>query len=259
MSKSPEEYFQTHEFETQAQEQQISEGERAFLEKYVGVEEGDVLEKLGLEAPVDARQVVLDEAVDAATGEQVAVEEVTVAAPQTEIDLDVTKEFEDFLRTQPELQLVSFFMGHQEYTVPIQAVQEVIRFVEPTSLPESPPYLAGMVNLRGKITACVTLATLMGIETPAEDGEEGEGMEPVEMADAAQSKFIIVCQRQGVQVGLIVEQVATMYRVPQDQIEWNIEQRMGGMVEIITALMRRGDELLGIISVDRIVEKVLKQ
>lgn len=251
MSRSPEEYFQDHVFATQAKEQHISEGERTFLEKYVGVGDGDVLEKLGIEAPVDARQVVLEEAVDAATGQLVSTETFAKSAAKsaTHIDLEAVREFEEFLRTQAELQLVSFFLDGQEYTVPIQAVQEVIRYVEPTKLPESPPYLAGMVNLRGKITACVKLATLMGIN----DGKLDEA------EDAAQSKFIIVCQRQGVQVGLLVEQVATMYRVAQDQIEWNIEQRMGGMVEIVTALMRRGEDLLGIISVDKIVEKVLKQ
>lgn len=246
MSRSPEEYFQTHEFATQSKDARLSQGEQAFLEKYVGVKEGDVLDKLGLDAPVDARAVALSEAVDAATGQAVAVE----SAPEEETvaDLALVRDFEGALRKLPDLQLVSFFLGHQEFTIPIQAVQEVIRYVEPTKLPESPPYLAGMVNLRGTITACIDLATLMGMEPAAAEGDA-----------APRARFIIVCRRQGLQVGLLVEQVATMYRVAQDQIEWNIEQRMGGMVEIVNALMRRGEDLLGIISIDKIVEKVLKQ
>ncbi|GAB7080288.1 chemotaxis protein CheW [Megalodesulfovibrio paquesii] len=246
MSRSPEEYFQTHEFATQSAQAQLTEGEHAFLEKYVGVKEGDVLDKLGLDAPVDARAVALEQAVDAATGEPVA------AAPEAEAeqghDVSQMRDFEGALRKLPDLQLVSFFLGDQEFTIPIQAVQEVIRYVEPTKLPESPPYLAGMVNLRGTITACINLASLMGMQ----DAEEEDGAAP-------RARFIIVCRRMGLQVGLLVEQVATMYRVAQDQIEWNIEQRMGGMVEIVNALMRRGDDLLGIISIDKIVEKVLKQ
>ncbi|MCA1945964.1 MAG: chemotaxis protein CheW [Desulfovibrio sp.] len=246
MSRSPEEYFLTHEFAAQPKDTRLSQGEQAFLEKYVGVKQGDVLDKLGLDAPVDARAVALSEAVDAATGQAVAVE--PVPEEETAADLALVRDFEGALRKLPDLQLVSFFLGHQEFTIPIQAVQEVIRYVEPTKLPESPPYLAGMVNLRGTITACIDLATLMGMEPDAAEGDA-----------APRARFIIVCRRQGLQVGLLVEQVATMYRVAQDQIEWNIEQRMGGMVEIVNALMRRGEDLLGIISIDKIVEKVLKQ
>ncbi|AGW11962.1 chemotaxis protein CheW [Megalodesulfovibrio gigas] len=244
MSKSPEEYFQRHDFATQSKEARLSEGEQVFLEKYVGVKPEDVLDKLGLDAPMEPRAVALSQAVDAATGHAVEPAEVE----ETSADLALVRDFEGALRKLPDLQLVSFFLGSQEFTIPIQAVQEVIRYVEPTKLPESPPYLAGMVNLRGTITACIKLATLMGMG----EAETSDHATP-------RSRFIIVCRRQGLQVGLLVEQVATMYRVSQDQIEWNIEQRMGGMVEIVTALMRRGEELLGIISIDKIVEKVLKQ
>ena len=52
MTKTPEEYFQEQEFEVEAQpvEQTLTEAERAFIEKYVGLEEPDLLEKLGIDA-----------------------------------------------------------------------------------------------------------------------------------------------------------------------------------------------------------------
>lgn len=248
MSRSPEEYFQDHDFSRPAA-QELSATEKVFLEKYAGLREGDVLEKLGLDAPMQPKAVALEETLaQGVAAQKPAPDSAAAPVPEDEnvTDLALARDFEGALRKLPELQLVSFFLGEQEFTIPIQAVQEVIRYVEPTKLPEAPPHLAGMINLRGKITACIKLAEIMNMASGDDEAHE-------------RNRFIVVCRRHGLQVGLMVEKVATMYRVSQDQIEWNIEQRMGGMVDVITALMRRGEDLLGIVSIDKVVEKVLKQ
>jgi len=71
--------------------------------------------------------------------------------------------------------------------------------------------------------------------------------------------FIVVCRRKGLQLGLMIDKVKTMYRVPQSKLEWSVEQHLGSGVEFVAGLMKAEDGLLiGIISIDRIVEKVLK-
>lgn len=310
MSKTPEEYFQDQEFQPQPEEreEQFTDAEKAFLEKYLGLEEPGILEKLGIDAPVEPRQVpvpvekpadperfpgpepgpqpeeALEEALEAlqqeaevaadsademeeqaadTAAEEAAAEEQALDAespshdegleqrPESETAVP-EKELEDILRQQESLQLVSFYVGHQEYTLPIEAVQEVVRAVKPTKVPEAPEYMAGMVNLRGRVTPLVRLDVMLGVERgkTGKDGEEDDG----------EDRFILVCIQGGLQVGLLVRRVATMYRVAQSSIEWNIESRLGGAVELVTALFRRDDDsLVGILSIDRVVERLLKR
>lgn len=299
MTKTPEEYFQEQEFRSEpaTREDSFTEAEKAFLEKYLGLEEPDILEKLGIEAPVEPRSVsvpepeVAPESEPEATPEPAAVDEVSeapevveqpektaaevepVAAVQeatpatgeeedtgedeaTEAAVEGLAEKEPTdsdLQLRDSLQLVSFMVRHQEYTLPIDAVQEVVRAVKPTQVPEAPSYMAGLVNLRGRVTPLVKLDALLGIEQGKKlVTEEGQ-------PDDGEDKFIVVCRKKGLQVGLQVRQVTTMYRISQEKIEWNIESRLGGTQEqLVTALMRKDDDtLVGILSIDKIVERIM--
>lgn len=177
---------------------------------------------------------------------------VQAQEPEAEVQPQVQAEPEAVpldveLRERAELQLVSCYVGHQEYTVPIDAVQEVVRAVKPAQVPQAPSFVAGLVNLRGRVTPLVRLDVLLGLKRAEEETE-------------AEDRFIIVCRRKGLQVGFLVRNVATMYRVEQRRIEWNLESRLGGTVELVTALMRKPDDsLVGILSIDRIVDRLLKR
>ncbi len=272
MNKTPEEFFQEQEFQAEPQEQEegFTEAERAFIEKYVGLEETDILEKLGIDAPAEATSVPIPElepepesalepepepAPEPAPEPEIEAKAEEVVAPATGVELAPEEEvpLERELQQRDDIQLVSFYVGKHEYTLPIQAVQEVVRVVKPTQVPEAPPHMAGLVNLRGRVTPVIRMDVLLGVERDKDAVDREAAGETVD-------KFIIVCRKKGLQVGLLVREVATMYRVPQERIEWNIESKIGGNIEFVTALMRRGDDtLVGILSMDRIVEKLLKR
>ncbi len=219
MSKSPEEYFTEQDFSVQnAGDPNFSPAERAFMDKYMGVREAEVLQKIGI------------------TG---------ASAPDAEPDLHPAmqeeKSLDVVLRTVPEFQLVAFYLGNQEFTVPTLAVQEVIRSMPIAKLPSAPPQVAGVINLRGKVTPLVHIRDILGVTTPRLEDD----------------KFIIVCRRQGLQVGLIIERVHTMYRVHQEDIDWGIETHLGINVDFIAGLLKLRDQLVGIISVDRVIAGIL--
>jgi purine-binding chemotaxis protein CheW len=144
------------------------------------------------------------------------------------------------LRREEEIQLVSFFLNQQEYALPIATIQEVIKYMEPTKLPAAPDFMAGIINLRGRVTPLISLTSLLRL---AKDKEAG---------------FIVVCRHQGLQIGLLVHAVATMYRVGQEKIEWNIETHLGVNAEFLSGLIKSGEKLVGIVAVDQVVKKVLK-
>lgn len=146
------------------------------------------------------------------------------------------------LRREAELQMVGFYLGKQEFTVPTLTVQEVIRYETPAKMPAAPEFVAGVINLRGKMTPLVHLRDMLEIRQPRE----------------SEDRFIIVCRRKGLQIGLLIERVHTMYRVPQADIDWGIESLLGiNNAEFLSGLLKLNDSLVGVVSVDRIIEHVL--
>ncbi|PKN82918.1 MAG: chemotaxis protein CheW, partial [Chloroflexi bacterium HGW-Chloroflexi-9] len=52
---------------------------------------------------------------------------------------------------QLERQLVVFELGNEAYGININAVREIIRMQAITSVPDSPEYVRGVINLRGRV------------------------------------------------------------------------------------------------------------
>lgn len=232
--KTPEEYFLEKDFLPSGAEDTLSTAEKAFLQKYMAWGDAAGADS----APVDMPRPARVESAPGFEARPADVESPDGRSLEEALDEpDILVE----LRAQPDIQLVGFTVGEQEFTVPINVVQEVIRFVQPTQLPAAPFFMAGIVNLRGRVTPLVKLNSLIGAPGGGEAG------------------FIVVCRRKGLQLGLIIDKVKTMYRVPQSSLEWSVEQHLGAGVEYVAGLMKAEDgALVGIVSIDRIVEKVLK-
>lgn len=148
------------------------------------------------------------------------------------------------LRAEEGLQLVSFLLDSREMALPIQCIQEVIRYVEPTKLPSAPAFVAGVINLRGKVTPLLNLRAMMS---------QRGGQDASDNTD----RFIVVCRHKGLQVGLIVTTISTMYRPPARDIEWNVESQVGISSDFVAGLMKKEDKLINILSIDRLVDKVI--
>lgn len=59
--------------------------------------------------------------------------------------------------TSQQLQLVTFEVAEEEFAVDILAVQEINRMMELTRVPQSPPEVEGVINLRGRIIPVLDL------------------------------------------------------------------------------------------------------
>jgi len=224
MNKSPEEYFQEQNFSTDippnAAPGDFTATELAFMEKYMGVDAASTLQSIGLKASSGGMR-------DASSEPESQQEET----------------LDSVLRRTNNLLMVGFFLGDQEFVVPTLAVQEVIKYMPPARLPAAPSFVAGVVNLRGKVTPLIRLQDMLGIPVNKEN----------------EHPFIIVCRHRGLQMGLMIDKVRTMYRVAQDDIDWGIETHLGSNVDFISGLLKLRDELIGIVSVDRIVEIVVRR
>jgi chemotaxis protein CheZ len=61
------------------------------------------------------------------------------------------------------MQYIGFTMNNNEYTIPILKVQEIINMPRLTKMPQTPLYIEGITNLRGRIIPIVNLKKLAGL------------------------------------------------------------------------------------------------
>lgn len=97
---------------------------------------------------------------------------------------------------------VTFQSGKEFFGLKIQVVNEIIVFQEVTAIPETADYIKGLINLRGKII-------------PVIDVRLRFGQEPFEYTDRT---CIIVIQVKEHVVGLIVEKIAEVVEITEDNI-----------------------------------------
>lgn len=101
------------------------------------------------------------------------------------------------------LQVVVCGLGDEEFGIEIRHVREILRLTPVTRVPRAPAFVEGIVNLRGKIIPIVDLRRRL--EQPVE--KEG-----------AKARIVTV-ELEGALVGLIVDRVSEIRRVPAGLVE----------------------------------------
>ncbi len=61
-------------------------------------------------------------------------------------------------------QYLTFFTAGEEYAVAIAKVREIIEYDTVTTVPNTPPWISGVTNLRGKVIPVVDLAVKFGMQ-----------------------------------------------------------------------------------------------
>lgn len=103
-----------------------------------------------------------------------------------------------------EKQIVVFSLGQEEFAVEIARVREIVRMQPIRRMPGTPPFIEGIVNLRGSIVPIVDLRKRFGIH----DSE----------IERNQRKIVIV-DLDNRQIGILVDHVTEILRIPDESIE----------------------------------------
>jgi purine-binding chemotaxis protein CheW len=140
-------------------------------------------------------------------------------------------------RTHGELiQLVSFMLADEEYGVEVLKVREIIRMPAITKMPNTPTYVEGIINLRGKVIPIISMRRRFGLTESEYDNRTR----------------IMVMDVAGGLNGFIVDGVSEVIRIqsgdiqpPPGMVSGNIGQ------DFITGVFNHQERLLIIMDVDR--------
>lgn len=135
------------------------------------------------------------------------------------------------------LQLVSFMIGKEEFGVDILKVQEINRMFQITKVPNSPDYVDGVINLRGRVIPVIDLRAKLGMERKEHDKDTR----------------IIVVELAGRTIGFIVDRVKEVLRIPGSIIEPPPSMVAGMNAEYITAVGKLEDRLLILLDLEKVL------
>jgi purine-binding chemotaxis protein CheW len=102
---------------------------------------------------------------------------------------------------------LTFALGAEEYGVPVLKVREIIKMMDITAVPQVPPHVKGVVNLRGKIIPVVDLRMKFGLA--AQEYTERTCIIVVEVAMGAARLM----------AGAIVDAVSEVLNITSQEIE----------------------------------------
>jgi purine-binding chemotaxis protein CheW len=119
-----------------------------------------------------------------------------------------TKDISQTSTFEPELHLVVFKLGSEEYGVRIEQVKEVTVTPEIAKMPKTPSFIKGVANIRGDIIAIMDLADRFGI-SPSE----------IHALRKDPRTYTLVIESSDFTLGLIVQEVPQSLSVPVSQID----------------------------------------
>lgn len=135
------------------------------------------------------------------------------------------------------IQVVSFKLGAEEYGVDIAQVQEINRMVSVTHVPRAPKFMEGVINLRGQLIPIIDLRTRFGMER----------------AEHTKNTRIVVTEIGAKRVGMVVDSVSEVLRLPVEEIEDAPEMLTGVETEYIRGVGKVEDRLIILLDLARII------
>ncbi|MES9813293.1 MAG: chemotaxis protein CheW [Candidatus Thiodiazotropha sp.] len=115
----------------------------------------------------------------------------------------MTIEDDDEAGGGPLIQFVTFILMEEVYGINVMQVQEVLRITEIAPVPGAPPYVLGIINLRGNVVTVIDTRTRFGLPTK-------------EVDDASR---IIVIESEKQVVGILVDAVAEVVELRETDID----------------------------------------
>lgn len=138
---------------------------------------------------------------------------------------------------QDQLQLVAFRLGAEEYAIPIEMVESIIKLGPLTRVPGSPSYVRGVMNLRGRIMSVIDLRHRFGM--PPE-------------ADQPDCRILVV-QYGDTTIGLLVDSVSEVFNLDEMEFQPPPPELGNGAVGGVDGIIHADNRLIVLLNVESIL------
>jgi len=136
------------------------------------------------------------------------------------------------------VQLVGFIVGEEEYTVPILSIQEIIKPIEWTRVPQTPDYVLGVFNLRGNVIPLIDLRLRFGLP-------------PKKQTD--DTRVIVMLNGDDI-AGFVIDNLTEAIRLNKNDIDPAPESMLEEK-SLIEGVGKQQDRILTILKVNKLLER----
>lgn len=134
-------------------------------------------------------------------------------------------------------QWVTYRLDEETYGINVMQVQEVLRYTEIAPVPGAPDYVMGIINLRGNVVTVI-------------DTRARFGLPPSEITDS--SRIVIIESDEHV-VGILVDSVAEVVYLRSSEIDSAPNVGTEESAKFIQGVSNRGDELLILVDLNKLL------
>lgn len=134
-------------------------------------------------------------------------------------------------------QFVTFTLDNEEYGVEVLRVQEIIGYQGFTKVPNVPPFVKGVLNLRGSVVPVVDLRLKLNMEPKESDN----------------FTVILIMEVEARVVGIVVDAVSDVVNLNPEDIQQTPDFSSGIRVDFIKGMGRREEDLIIILDIDAVL------
>ena len=155
------------------------------------------------------------------------------------LDVDLVEDDDMDEEDTQEDKFLTFIISKEDYGIEIRHVTEIIGIQSITAVPDMPPHVKGVINLRGKVIPVMDVRLRFGVEERPYDDRT----------------CIIVININEQPVGLIVDRVLEVLDIPESEIEPppRINMKKGKSNRFIQGMGKVGDQVKILLNANRLL------
>jgi purine-binding chemotaxis protein CheW len=138
-------------------------------------------------------------------------------------------------------QYLTFIVAGESFAIAIASIKEIIEYRKPTDVPMMPPYMRGVINLRGRVVPVIDLSVRFG-------------RAPIE---AARRTCIVILeiQQEGEQhgIGVVVDAVSAVLEIADADVEPPPSFGANLRTDFITGMGKIGEKFVIILDIERVL------
>jgi purine-binding chemotaxis protein CheW len=136
-----------------------------------------------------------------------------------------------------EGKFLTFALGNEEYGVEILKVREIMGLMEITTVPQTPEYMKGVINLRGKVIPIIDLRLKFAMPE----------------VEHTKETCIIVVEVGSAQIGIIVDSVSEVTDIRGEDIEEAPSFGQGIDTNFIMGLGKVKEKIIILLDIERVL------
>lgn len=141
------------------------------------------------------------------------------------------------LASKQGLELLTFRVAEQEYSLDIMSVREIRGWTRTTPMPHAPEYMRGVINLRGTVLPVMDLARRLNLPS----------------RETTDRNVIIVVKLNGTLTGLLVDAVSDIVAMTEDDLQAPPDMASDPTMSVVRALTVIEDRMIRVLDLTAVV------